>query len=73
MRDGGFFRALIPVVVGEGPGVGGRAGLGGAVHRTLTIIADENRYENLVERWRTFRGSEADGPEGFFPAYRKPL
>src|SRR5208337_3876826 len=37
VRDGGFFRALILVVVGEGPGVGGGAGLGSAVHRTLTL------------------------------------
>jgi len=66
-----------------GGGLGGRkdalfdfkAGFSKIRHpfKTWRIIADENRYENLVERWRTFRGSEADGPEGFFPAYRKPL
>src|SRR5208337_3655910 len=50
VRDGGFFRALILVVVGEGPGVGGGAGLGSAVHRTLTdeaSLREAKKFQNV--------------------------
>ena len=38
VRDGGFFRALIPVVVGEAPGVGGARGYGVQFTGRLIIL-----------------------------------
>ena len=64
-----------------GGGLGGRkdalfdfkAGFSKIRHpfKTWRIIADQDRYGHLVQRWRALSGAEADGPEGFFPAYRK--
>ena len=56
--DGGFFRALIPVVVGEGPGVGGCAGLGGAVHRTLTLRTSRKPRPSQPT-WQPWPGPDA--------------
>ncbi len=40
---------------------------------TWRVIGDEEAYLRLVRRWESVAGVTADGPEGFFPAYRKPL
>jgi len=64
-----------------GGGVGGRgdtlfefkAGFSHARHPFYTwrIIVDEPAYSALVGRWESLARIQADGPEGFFPAYRK--
>jgi Acetyltransferase (GNAT) domain len=64
-----------------GGGVGGRrdalfefkAGFSHKRHPFYTwrIIVDEPAYRALIGRWESLAGIQADGPEGFFPAYRK--
>ncbi len=40
---------------------------------TWRVIADREAYVRLVRQWEYHAGVTADGPGGFFPAYRKPL
>jgi ribosomal protein S18 acetylase RimI-like enzyme len=40
---------------------------------TWRVIADSEAYLRLARQWESRAGVTADGPEGFFPAYRKPL
>jgi hypothetical protein len=40
---------------------------------TWRIIIDETNYGRLKESWASRSGRLPDGPEGFFPAYRKPF
>jgi hypothetical protein len=40
---------------------------------TWRWIVDPKRYEALVQHWRETHDLPADGPDGFFPAYRKPV
>lgn len=42
-------------------------------YRTWRVIADGEVYDRLVQEWESAAGLTADGPAGFFPAYRKPL
>ena len=35
------------------------------------VVADRRAYSALVERWESRYGVKSDGPQGFFPAYRK--
>jgi hypothetical protein len=65
-----------------GGGVGGsedslfrfKAGFSQQRHpfHTWRMVADETVYRRLVKRWESRHGAEADGLDGFFPAYRKP-
>jgi hypothetical protein len=65
-----------------GGGVGGRkdalfefkAGFSQVRHpfSSWRIVVDRSAYGDLVRRWESLRGIDADGIEGFFPAYRKP-
>jgi hypothetical protein len=36
------------------------------------LISDTTAYSELVDRWGGEHGVEADPPDGFFPAYRRP-
>ena len=38
---------------------------------TWRVVADKTAYRGLIQRWESRHSMEADGPEGFFPAYRK--
>lgn len=40
---------------------------------TWRVITDREAYLQLVRQWESLAGVAADGPGGFFPAYRKPL
>ena len=44
------------------------------VHRVLSwrVVTDELRYAELEERWEQRHRHQADAPDAFFPAYRKP-
>jgi CelD/BcsL family acetyltransferase involved in cellulose biosynthesis len=66
-----------------GGGLGGRndslfafkAGFSHARHpfATWRVVVDELAYGGQVGRWEAVHGAPADdGPDGFFPAYRKP-
>ncbi len=36
-------------------------------------IVDENRFRLALQAWERLAGKQADGLEGFFPPYRKPI
>jgi hypothetical protein len=40
---------------------------------TWRAVLDRPAYHALVGRWEARAGAKADGPEGYFPAYRGPL
>jgi hypothetical protein len=42
-------------------------------YMTWRVVADRDAYARLVRQWESRAGVPADGPGGFFPAYRKPL
>ena len=44
-----------------------------APYRTLRVILDPDRYRALVDAWTSASGAPPEGPQGFFPQYRKPV
>ncbi len=40
---------------------------------TWRLVVDRARYDALVDAWQASSGEPAESPDGYFPAYRKPL
>jgi len=40
---------------------------------TWRVVVNEEVYSALVKRWESHYGVKADGFQGFFPSYRKPM
>lgn len=51
-----------------------KIGFSSRTHPVLSwrVVVDQAAYWRLTSAWEAAQGASADGPDGFFPAYRKP-